>query len=151
MAMGKRRRETQESLFIATDRLPKAAGHPFYEKLNQLLAEADFDAWIEDRCREHYAADGSAGRASLPPGLYFRMLPVGSCEGLDSQRGIAWRCADSLGLRRFLGLSLEESSPDHSTLTLARKRLPAEVFEEVFRFVLSIAALKGLPAGKAVG
>src|SRR3954447_26193198 len=151
MAMGKRRRETQESLFIATDRLPRAAGHPFYEKLNRLLDEADFDTWVEDRCREHYAADGSSGRLSIPPGVYFRMLLVGYFEGIDSQRGIAWRCADSLGLRRFLGLSLEESSPDHSTLTNTRKRLPAEVFEEVFQFVLSIAALKGLLAGKAVG
>jgi IS5 family transposase len=151
MAMGKRRRETQQSLFIATDRLPKAAGHPFYEKLNELLDGAGFDAWIEDRCRPYYAADGSAGRPSIPPGVYFRMLLVGYFEGIDSQRGIAWRCADSLGLRRFLGLSLEESSPDHSTLTLTRKRLPAEVFEEGFQFVLSIAALKGLLAGKAVG
>jgi transposase len=151
MAMGKRRRETQESLFIAADRLPRAAGHPFYEKLNQLLAEAGFDTWIESRCREHYAADGSAGRPSIPPGVYFRMLLVGYSEGIDSQRGIAWRCADSLGLRRFLGLSLEESSPDHSTLTNTRKRLPAEVFEEVFQFVMAIAALKGLLAGKAVG
>jgi transposase len=151
MAMGKRRRETQESLFIAADRLPKAAGHPFYERLNRLLAEADFDTWIEGRCREHYAADGSSGRPSIPPGVYFRMLLVGYFEGIDSQRGIAWRCADSLGLRRFLGLSLEESSPDHSTLTNTRKRLPAEVFEEVFQFVLSIAALKGLLAGKTVG
>ena len=151
MAMGKRRRETQESLFIAADRLPKAAGHPFYEKLNQLLAEAGFDAWIEDRCRPYYTADGSSGRPSIPPGVYFRMLLVGYFEGIDSQRGIAWRCADSLGLRRFLGLSLEEASPDHSTLTNTRKRLPAEVFEEVFRFVLSIAALKGLLAGRTVG
>lgn len=151
MAMGKRRRETQQSLFIATDRLPKAAGHPFYEKLNELLDEAGFDAWIEQRCQPYYAADGSAGRPSIPPGVYFRMPLVGYYEGIDSQRGIAWRCADSLGLRRFLGLSLEESSPDHSTLTLTRKRLPAGVFEEVFQFVLSIAALKGLLAGKAVG
>lgn len=151
MAMGKRRRETQESLFIAADRLPRAAGHPFYERLNQLLAESDFDTWIEGRCRESYAADSSAGRPSIPPGVYFRMLLVGYFEGIDSQRGIAWRCADSLGLRRFLGLSLEESSPDHSTLTNSRKRLPAEVFAEVFQFVLSIAALKGLLAGKTVG
>ena len=151
MAMGKRRRDTQESLFIATDRLPKAAGHPFYERLNQLLAGAGFDSWIEKRCRQYYAAEGSAGRPSIPPGLYFRMLLVGYFEGIDSQRGIARRCADSLGLRRFLGLALEESSPDHSTLTNTRKRLPAEVFEEVFPFVLSIAALKGLLAGKTVG
>jgi transposase len=151
MAMGKRRKERQETLFIATDRLPKAAGHPFYERLNQLLAEAGFDTWIESRCRPYYAADRTAGRPSIPPGVYFRMLLVGYFEGIDSQRGIAWRCADSLGLRRFLGLSLDESSPDHSTLTLTRKRLPAEVFEEVFQFVLSIAAVKGLLAGKTVG
>jgi transposase len=151
MAMGKRRRERQESLFIAADRLPKAGGHPFYERLNGLLAEAGFDAWVEGRCRSYYAADGTAGRPSIPPGVYFRMLLVGYFEGIDSQRGIAWRCADSLGLRRFLGLSLEDPSPDHSTLTLTRKRLPAEVFNEVFQFVLSIAALKGLLAGKAVG
>jgi transposase len=151
MAMGKRRRENQETLFIATDRLPKAAGHPFYERLNQLLDEAGFDTWIEDRCRSYYAADGSSGRPSIPPGVYFRMLLVGYFEGIDSRRGIAWRCADSLGLRRFLGLSLEESSPDHSSLTVIRKRLPAEVFEEVFQFVLPIAALKGLLAGKTVG
>src|SRR5258708_22558138 len=79
------------------------------------------------------------------------MLLVGYFEGIDSERGIAWRCADSLGPRRFLGLSLEESSPDHSTLTNTRERLPAEVFEEVFQFVLSIAALTGLLAGKALG
>lgn len=151
MAMGKRRTERQETLFIATDRLSRAAGHPFYVKLNELLAEAGFDAWIEERCRPYYAADGTAGRPSIPPSIYFRMLLVGYFEGIDSQRGIAWRCADSLGLRRFLGLSLEEASPDHSTLTNTRKRLPAEVFEEVFQFVLAIAALKGLLAGKTVG
>ena len=123
MAMGKRRRETQESLFIATDRLPKAAGHPFYERLNQLLAEAGFDSWIENRCQQYYADERSAGRPSIPPGLYFRMLLVGYFEGIDSQRGIAWRCADSLSLRQFLGVPLDDGTPDHSTLTNTRKRL----------------------------
>jgi transposase len=151
MAMGKRREERQETLFVATDRLPKAAGHPFYQRLNGLLAEAGFDAWIEGRCRQYYAAAEHRGRPSIAPGVYFRMLLVGYFEGIDSQRGIAWRCADSLGLRQFLGLSLDESSPDHSTLTNTRKRLPAEVFEEVFQFVLAIAAVKGLLAGKSVG
>src|SRR3954468_10551791 len=151
MAMGKRRRETQQSLFIATDRLPRAAGHPFYEKLNELLGEAGFDAWIEGRCRPYYAADGSAGRPSIPPGVYFRMLLVGYFEGIDSQRGIAWRCADSLSLRSFLGTPLEESTPDHSTLTNTRNRLPQEVFDEVFQFVLKIAVDKKLLAGKTVG
>ena len=151
MAMGKRREERQETLFVATDRLPRTAGHPFYQRLNGLLAEAGFDAWIEGRCRPYYEMEQTRGRPSIAPGVYFRMLLVGYFEGIDSQRGIAWRCADSLGLRQFLGLTLEESSPDHSTLTNTRKRLPAEVFEEVFEFVLAIAAVKGLLAGKTVG
>jgi transposase len=151
MAMGKRREERQETLFVATDRLPKTAGHPFYQRLNGLLAEAGFDAWIEGRCRPYYATSEPRGRPSIAPGVYFRMLLVGYFEGIDSQRGIAWRCADSLGLRQFLGLALDEPSPDHSTLTNTRKRLPPEVFGEVFQFVLSIAAIKGLLAGKAVG
>ncbi len=151
MAMGKRREERQETLFVATDRLPKTAGHPFYQRLNGLLAEAGFDAWIEGRCRQYYETDETRGRPSIPPGIYFRMLLVGYFEGIDSQRGIAWRCADSLGLRQFLGLALDESSPDHPTLTNTRKRLPAEVLEELFQIVLSNAALKGLLAGRTVG
>lgn len=151
MAMGKWRRESQEAMFIAADRLPKSGGHPFYAKLNELLAEAGFDAWIEKRCKPYYAADGASGRRSIPPGVYFRMLLVGYFEGIDSQRGIAWRCADSLGLRRFLGIALDEPTPDHSSLTVIRKRLPAEVFEEVFQFVLAIAAVKGLLSGTTVG
>lgn len=151
MAMGKRREERQESLFVATDRLPKTAGHPFYQRLNGLLAEAGFDTWIEDRCRPYYEMEQTRGRPSIAPGVYFRMVLVGYFEGIDSQRGIAWRCADSLGLRQFLGLALEESSPDHSTLTNTRKRLPPEVFEEVFEFVLAIVAVKGLLAGRTVG
>jgi transposase len=151
MAMGKRREERQETLFIATDRLPKAAGHPFYQRLNGLLAEAGFDAWVEGRCRQYYETDEARGRPSIAPGIYFRMLLVGYFEGIDSQRGIAWRCADSLGLRQFLGLALDEPSPDHSTLTNTRKRLPPEVFDEVFQFVLRIAGEKGLIAGKTVG
>src|SRR3954453_7995232 len=138
MAMGKRRGERQESLFVAADRLPRTAGHPFYQRLNGLLAEAGFDAWIEGRCRQYYEIDETRGRPSIAPGIYFRMLLVGYFEGIDSQRGIAWRCADSLSLREFLGIALDEKSPDPSTLTNTRKRLPPEVFEEVFQFVLSI-------------
>jgi transposase len=151
MAMGKRREERQESLFVATDRLPKTAGHPFYQRLNGLLAEAGFDAWVEGRCRQYYEIDETRGRPSIAPGIYFRMLLVGYFEGIDSQRGIAWRCADSLSLREFLGIALDEKSPEHSTLTNTRKRLPPEVFDEVFRFVLKVAGEKGLIAGKAVG
>jgi transposase len=150
MAMGKRK-ERQESLFVTVDSLPKSLGHPFYVQLNRLLAEADFDHWIERRCQRYYEQAEKRGQPSLPPGVYFRMLLVGYFEGLDSQRGIAWRCADSLSLRRFLGVPLDEDTPDHSTLTNTRKRLPPEVFDEVFQFVLSIAVEKKLLSGKTVG
>ncbi|HEX3146877.1 MAG TPA: transposase [Gemmataceae bacterium] len=150
MAMGKRKPQ-QESLFIATDRLIPSCGHPFYQQLNALLAEAQFDHWIETRCQPFYECEENRGQPSLPPGVYFRMLLIGYFEGLDSQRGIAWRCSDSLSLRQFLGISLDERTPDHSTLTNTRKRLPAEVFTEVFEFVLGIAAAKKLIAGKTVG
>jgi transposase len=150
MAMGKRK-PRQESLFITTDSLALSAAHPFYQRLNALLAEADFDHWIEARCAAYYEQGETRGQPSVPPGVYFRMLLVGYFEGLDSQRGIAWRCADSLSLRQFLGVPLDRGTPDHSTLTHARKRLPPEVFEEVFRFVLGIADARKLIAGKAVG
>jgi transposase len=149
MAMG-RRRQRQESLFIPADGLPKSLGHPFYLKLNQLLAEAEFDRWVERRCQQYYQQEEKRGQPSIPPGVYFRMLLVGYFEGIGSQRGIAWRCADSLSLREFLGIPLNEKSPDHSTLTNTRKRLPAEVFEEVFQFVLRIAVEKKLLSGKTV-
>jgi transposase len=151
MAMGKRKQERQETLFITAEGLAHSPGHPFYRRLNELLAEAGFDRWIEDRCRRYYATEEKRGQPSIPPGVYFRMLLVGYFEGIGSQRGIAWRCADSLSLRQFLGLPLEESTPDHSTLTNTRNRLPQEVFEEVFQFVLSIAAAKKLLSGKTVG
>src|SRR5476651_2629999 len=150
MAMGKRKPQ-QDSLFVSTDRLMSSAGHPFYQRLNALLAEAHFDRWAERRCVEFYEGGEKRGQPSLPPGVYFRMLFVGYFEGLDSQRGIAWRCADSLSLRQFLGIPLDERTPDHSTLTNTRKRLPPEIFEEVFQFVLGIAEAKKLIAGKTVG
>jgi transposase len=150
MAMGKRK-PRQESLFVTTDQLTPSAGHPFYQKLNALLAEADFDRWAERRCVGYYEREEKRGQPSLPPGVYFRMLLIGYFEGLDSQRGIAWRCSDSLSLRQFLGIALHEGTPDHSTLTNTRKRLPQEVFEEVFQFVLGIAEAKKLIAGKTVG
>jgi len=150
MAMGKRR-QRQEALFVMADGLPKSAGHPFYQALNRLLAEADFDHWIEQRCQRYYAQEEQRGQPSLPPGVYFRMLLVGYFEGIDSQRGIAWRCADSLSLRQFLGIPLHESTPDPKTLSNTRRRLPEEVFDEVFQFVLSIAADKKLLSGQTVG
>jgi len=150
MAMGKRKAR-QEELFISAEHLPRSASHPFYKKLNQLLAEAKFDRWVERRCELFYEQREKRGQPSIPPGLYFRMLLVGYFEGIDSQRGIAWRCADSLSLRAFLGVALDDSTPDHSTLSNTRRRLPTEVFEEVFQFVLSIAEAKQLLSGKTVG
>src|SRR5271163_450930 len=150
MAMGKRR-QRQEALFITADGLTRSPGHPFYRKLNELLAEAEFDRWIEGRCQRYYATEEKRGQPSIPPGVYFRMLLVGYFEDIDSQRGIAWRCADSLSLRQFLGIPLEEPTPDHSTLTNTRNRLPHKVFDEVFQFVLRIAAGKKLVSGKTVG
>ncbi|MCE9529455.1 MAG: transposase [Planctomycetales bacterium] len=150
MAMGKRKR-WQESLFIMADELPRSAGHPFYAKLNELLGEAGFDRWIEKRCEQYYERKEKRGRPSIPPGVYFRMLLVGYFEGIDSQRGIAWRCADSLSLRQFLGVPLSEQTPDHSSMTNTRRRLPPEVFTEVFQFVLGIAREQKLVSGKTVG
>jgi transposase len=150
MAMGKRK-QLQEALFVAATDLPRSAGHPFYQRLNGLLAEAGFDRWIESRCQQYYVEEDKRGQPSIPPGLYFRMLLVGYFEGLDSQRGIAWRCGDSLSLREFLGVPLNKKTPDHSTMTNTRKRLPPEVFQEVFQFVLRIADGKKLLSGKTVG
>ena len=150
MAMGKRK-QLQEELFIRADQLPRSAGHPFYQQLNRLWAEANFDRWIEARCLEFYEQQEKRGQPSIPPGVYFRMLLIGYFEGIESQRGIAWRCADSFSLRQFLGVPLTKNTPDHSSMTNTRKRLAAEVFDEVFQFVLRIAAEKNLLSGKTVG
>jgi transposase len=147
MALGRRKRE-QQSMWVATSDLPRSTGHVFYQKLNGLLREADFDGWVERLCEPYYA--DAIGRPSIPPGMYFRMLLVGYFEGIGSQRGIAWRCADSLSLREFLGLAPTENSPDHSSLSRVRDRLPLEVHAEVFRFVLQIAEEKNLLRGKTV-
>ena len=147
MALGKRRDEQQE-MWVATTSLPKSEGHVFYRKLNHLLAEADFDRTIEKLCEPYYHQQ--LGRPSIPPGIYFRMLLVGYFEGIGSQRGIAWRCRDSLSLREFLGIPLTEETPDHSSLTRVRDRLPLEVHTSVFQLVLQLAAEKGLLKGKTV-
>jgi transposase len=123
----------------------------FYRQLNQLLAEAQFDRFVEKLCAPHYQRSGTPGRPSIPPGVYFRMLLVGYFEGIGSQRGIAWRCHDSLSLREFLGVPLTEDAPDHSSLTRVRDRLPLEVHAKAFQFVLKLAAEKGLLQGKTVG
>jgi len=147
MALG-RRRAKQQDLWVAATNLPQAPGHPFYQKLNQLLAEAGFDAYVEELCRPFYAE--KVGRPGIPPGTYFRMLFIGYFEGLDSQRGIAWRCSDSRSLQSFLGFLADEATPDHSSLTVIRQRLPETVHEQVFAFVLRIAEVKELLRGKTV-
>jgi transposase len=150
MAMG-RRKPRQKSLFVATEKLVRSQGHPFYRKLNELLAEDGFDRWIESLCEQYYEREEKRGQPSLPPGVYFRMLLIGYFEGIGSQRGIAWRCCDSRSLAEFLGYGPDEGTPDHSTMSLTRGRLPSEVFEAVFERVLKIAAKKGLIGGKTVG
>jgi transposase len=147
MALGKRKDERQE-MWVATADLPKSPGHVFYRKLNQVLAEAEFDRAVDGICRPYY--HDRIGRPGIPPGVYFRMLLVGYFEGIGSQRGIAWRCGDSLSLRDFLGIQLPESTPDHSSLTKVRDRLPLEVHTAVFQMVLKLAAEKGLLKGKTV-
>jgi transposase len=148
MSMGRRQAEYQPDLWVPTADLPQSPGHVFYEKLNHLLAEAGFDRYVEDLCRPHYAH--GLGRESIPPATYFRMLFVGYFEALDSQRAIAWRCSDSLSLRAFLGTPLHEATPDHSSLTRIRQRLPLDVHERVFIRVLQIAQDKKLLRGKTV-
>jgi transposase len=146
MAIG-RRTPKQDELFIPTAKVATGPGHPFYTKLNAVLAEAGFDEFVEKLCAPYYK---EGGRPGIPPGVYFRMLFIGYFEGLDSQRGIAWRCADSLGLRTFLGFRLTEETPVHPSMTMIRQRLPESVFDQVFVFVLSLLQEKGLLRGKAV-
>src|SRR6266705_6956611 len=146
MALG-RRKERQDELFIPTARLAQGPGHPFYTKLNEVLADAGFDEFVEKLCAPYYK---EGGRPGIPPGVYFRMLLIGYFEGLDSQRGIAWRCADSLALRAFLGIAITEDTPVHASMTIIRQRLPESLFDKVFVFVLSLLEDHGLLRGKAV-
>jgi transposase len=148
MSMGHRKSEMQGQMFIAVADLPATAGHPFYEKLNQALRALEFDRQVEGQCQKFYA---DCGRNSIPPGVYFRMLLIGYFEGLDSERGIAWRVADSLSLRRFLGYDLQEKTPDHSSLSNIRGRLDTETHAAVFQLVLRALQDAGLVKGKTIG
>ncbi len=147
MAMG-RRKSQQETMWVAARQLPRSPGHVFYDKLNAVLEAGGFDRFVEDLCAAHYAQD--VGRPSIPPGVYFRMLFVGYFEGLESQRAIAWRCADSLSLRSFLRVDLTQGTPDHSSMTHTRQRLPEEVFWQVFTFVLQVAVAHRLLKGQTI-
>ena len=147
MSMGKREREQQQELFVMHDQLPRSPGHVFYRKLNEVLREANFDARVEALCEPYYS---KTGRPSVPPGVYFRMLLVGYFEGINSQRGIAWRCSDSLSLRDFLGMAATVESPDHSSLSYIRNRLPLEVHQQVFLEILALVQRKKLLQGTLV-
>jgi len=149
MAMKRRRQSTQQPLWINSSDLPRSPGHPFYVKLNKLLIRHGFDEFVEARYSRFYS--DSLGRPSIPPGVDFRMLLVGFFEGIDSERGIAWRCADSLSLRDFLGYDTTERTPDPSTLSVIRQRLDLETHEEVFGWVLDLLAGQNLLKGKTVG
>jgi transposase len=147
--MGKRRRRpTQTSIWVAAQDLPRSAAHPFYTRLNQILDEHDFDEYVEGLCQRFYADDGRPG---LPPGRYFRLLLIGYFEGLDAERAIAWRAADSFALRAFLGLVLPDAPPDHSTISRTRRLIDLETHEAVFTWMLQRLADAGLVKGKTVG
>ena len=149
MAMGKKRKRRQDTMWVATRDLPKSPGHPFYQRLNRVLAANSFDAFVEAACRRFYAA--KLGRPSLPPGRYFRLMLLGYFEGLSSERGMAWRAADSLAIRSFLGLELEEAAPDHSTISRTRRLIDLETHERVFTWVLERLAKQGLLVGATIG
>lgn len=149
MSMSKRPLERQQNLWINTAEIVASPGHPFYQRLNQVLVRHGFDRFVEERCQSFYAE--TLGRPSIPPGVYFRMLLIGYFEGLDSERGIAWRCADSLALREFLGYELNERTPEHSSLSVIRGRIDLETHREVFQWVLTVLAQSKLLKGKTIG
>jgi len=147
MAMGKRTSE-QAPMFVAATDLPVSPGHPFYGRLNTILDAAGFDRFAEEQCQPFYAP--VLGRPSLPPGRYFRLLLVGYFEGLDSERGIAWRAADSLAIRTFVGLGLEMAAPDHSTMSRTRRLIDVETHRAVFTWVGQQLAAADLLKGRTV-
>jgi transposase len=149
MAMG-RKKARQQALWVATEELARSGGHAFYEKVNQILEEHQFDSFAQEQCLAFYKSE-VLGRPSIAPGVYFRMLMVGYFEGLDSERGIAWRCADSISLRSFLGYALTQKTPDHSTVSRTRRLLDLETHGRVFTWVLKILAERGLIEGKTIG
>jgi len=147
--MGRREREQQKTMWMTTDSMAKGPGPPFYVELNRLLARSGFDTYAEDLCERFYVAGN--GRPSVAPGVYFRMLLIGYFEGIGSERGIAWRSADSLGLREFLGYGPDRATPDHSTLSVIRNRLDEKTHQAIFDWVLKVLKEQGLVKGKTIG
>jgi transposase len=135
MAMGKRKRQRQPALWVEAQRLAKGPSHPFYARLNEILGQEGFDGFVEAACRR----------------FYFRLLLIGYFEGIDSERGIAWRVADSIALREFLGYALTEPTPDHSTISRNRRLIDVQTHQEVFTWVLQALAKRGLFKGETLG
>ena len=150
MAMGRRKKRVrQERLWTPTAALPVGASHPFYQRLNQILDEKKFDEYVEAICESFYACE--VGRPGLSPGIYFRLLMVGYFEGIDSERGIAWRASDSLSIRSFVRIALDEGVPDHSTISRTRRLMDVETHQAVFQWVLQLLAEKKLLNGTTIG
>jgi transposase len=148
MALGKRK-PVQQPLFVSTADLPACKPHPYYQAVNQVLDAHHFDPFVETCCAPFYAE--VMGRPGLAPGIYFRCLFIGYFEGLDSERGIAWRCADSGSLKLFLGYAIDEATPDHSTISRTRRLIDLETHSEVFQFILKVLANHDLISGKTAG
>jgi transposase len=147
MALGKQT-EQQQEFWVPIDVLAKTPGHPFYTKLNELLKTNRFDAFVEGLCAEYYK---EGGRPGIPPGVYFRMLLIGYFQGIDSERGIAWQCADSFSLRAFLDIPFHKRTPDHSTLSIIRSRFTTQTHQQVFTWIVELLAQHDLVNGKTVG
>jgi len=148
MSMGRSKTQQQE-IWVATGDLQRGPGHPFYERLNEILGQHGFDAFVEGLCARFYAE--TMGRPSLAPGVYFRLLLLGFFEGIDSERGIAWRLADSLSVRDFVGMRLNEQATNHSTISRTRRLIDRETHAEVFTWVLKVLAKEDLLKGKTIG
>jgi transposase len=148
MAQGRRQPGQQEELWIATADLPEPAAHPFYQQVNAIFDKHGFDKYVDKLTAEFYQ---EGGRPGIPVGNYFRMMMVGFFEGFGSEREIAWRVSDSFSLRQFLGLRLSDSTPDHSSLSVIRRRLTPEVHEQVFQFILTILGREGQLRGQSLG
>ena len=148
MTMGQQK-DRQGDLMVGWAEMPRSPGHVFYDRLQSVLIEGGFDGFAEAACRSYYAA--RLGAPSVPPGRYFRMHLVGYFEGIDSERGLEWRCSDSLSLREFLRLESRDRVPDHSWLSRTRARLPHEVHTAIFDWVLALIAEAGLVKGERIG
>jgi len=144
----RRKRRRQHDLWICAAALPTTVAHPFYRRVNAILDEHRFDEFVEGACRSFYAA--TMGRPSLTPGMYLRLLLVGYFEGIDAERGIAWRAADSLAIRQFLHLALDEAAPDHSTISRTRRLIDLETHRAVFTWIQQRLVETGVLKGKTV-